>query len=246
MTTEDENRPRGRRRNRMGLGGMSEASSTEGDNDISQSPPLNRRVRSMALRPVEEAEEEEVVPRVDPDNPRFTPQNRMSEVRKRASGYEREYRLKLLHRMLMRNVPLDEIAKELDVSVATVIRDRNELFKRLREEAKRLDINILVGDSVGFYTEVQSMAMRMASNSKLPVSSRLAAMRTGLTAKNDMHRFLNAAGIYDVLRYRATEESAGSEIDKLMEFTEKLLNDSEVEESVTLDTKDEYQDVKII
>lgn len=48
-------------------------------------------------------------------------------------------------------------------------------------------------------------------------------MRTALSANNDMHKFLNTAGVYDVLRFRATETDSQDDIKRLMEVTENLL-----------------------
>lgn len=166
----------------------------------------------------------------------FTPANRMKQVNARASNYEREYRLKLLHRLLMRNVPLDQIAQELDVSVHTVIRDRKELYSRLRQEAKKMDTNELIGDTLGFYNEVQAVAMRMASASNLPVSSRLASLRTALASKGDSHKFMSLAGVFDVLKFRKDSEESSDDITKLMAMTERLLSSDEEDlESVDLD-----------
>jgi len=154
----------------------------------------------------------------------FTPGQRLRSVSARASNYEREYRLKLLHRMLMRNVPLDEIAQELGVSVATVQRDRRELFGRLRQAANSLDVELLVGDTLGFYKEVQAMALRTSSMTKTPLPIRLAALRTALAAQNDQHRFLQTAGVYEVLRYRVkgSDKTAG-DLARIMTLTKQLL-----------------------
>lgn len=160
----------------------------------------------------------------------FTPQSRLAQVGRRSSEYEREYRLQLLHRLLMRNLPLDEIAANLGVSVSTVLRDRAELKERLRAAAKDLDIEQMIGHSKGFYEEVQAMAMRAASSSNTPIPMRLAAMRTALASHNDMHRFYQAAGVYDVLRYRkGAGEGAITDIQRLMQMTDELLTESKRE-----------------
>lgn len=157
----------------------------------------------------------------------FTPRNRLDQVRGRSSEYEREYRLQLLHRLLMRNLPLDEIATSLGVSVSTVMRDRTELKERLRHVAKDLDVESMIGNSKGFYEEVQAMAMRAASSSTIPMPMRLAAMRTALASHNDMHRFFQAAGVYDVLRFRkGASEGAQTDIQRLMSITEDLLTEA--------------------
>lgn len=236
----DESRPRRRRRRPSGMAfsrsGMSASSHAEGagsdadldPNDDGLDADLNEEVTQQAAaiastHPPQEPELADERLYVEQEE-EFTPANRMREVGQRGSGYQREYRFKLLHRMLLRNVPLDKIAEELNLSVSQVRRDRASLYKRVREEAKELDINHLIGDSVGFYNEVMSMALRAASLNKTPVNMKLAAMRTSLSARNDMHRFLQAAGVYDVLKFKAAEEQgSGDDISKMVKLTRMLL-----------------------
>lgn len=155
----------------------------------------------------------------------FSPASRLAQVRSRASEYEREYRLGLLHRLLMRRIPIDEIAAQLGISISQVYRDRAALKSKLREETKALDIEEIIGDSKGFYDEVSAMAMRAASNSDVPMPMRLAGMRTALAAKNDMHRFFQTAGVYDVLRFRVADTGQGaSDVRRLMDATERILS----------------------
>lgn len=162
----------------------------------------------------------------------FTPAGRMQQVARRSSEYEREYRLQLLHRLLMRNLPLDEIASQLGVSVSTILRDRTELKERLRAVAKELEVEQLIGNSKGFYEEVQAMAMRAASNNNVPIPMRLAAMRTALASHNDMHRFFQAAGVYDVLRFRkGAGDGALTDIQRLMSLTDEMLTEARRERS---------------
>lgn len=177
-------------------------------------------------RRMSEDEQSELV-RNTANSEEFTPQARLNQVRGRSSEYEREYRLQLLHRLLMRNLPLDEIASNLGVSVSTVIRDRAELKDRLRAVAKELDVELMIGNSKGFYEEVQAMAMRAASSNSVPMPMRLAAMRTALASHNDMHRFMQAAGVYDVLRFRkGASDGAQTDIQRLMSLTEDLLSEA--------------------
>lgn len=157
----------------------------------------------------------------------YTPSARLTQVGARSSEYAREYRLNLLQRLLMRGLPLDEIANAMGCSVSTVLRDRKELTERARQAAKELDIDVMIGNSSALYKEVSAMAMRQASNAQTPVPMRLASMRTALAAENDMHRFYQAAGVYDVLRFRrGAGEGQVSDISRLMSATEELLNEA--------------------
>lgn len=55
-------------------------------------------------------------------------------------------------------------------------------------------------------------------------------MRTGLAAKNDMHRFFQTAGVYDVLRFRVAQDGSGvTDVRRLMENTERLLAGEKLE-----------------
>lgn len=236
--TDDAPNPRRRRvrsRRGMSFSGSSMADSSHGggvaDGEDQVEEPvedLNQEVIASTPPPqrIDEQAQSDMV-RHTANAEEFTPQQRLREVGQRSSSYEREYRLQLLHRLLMRNLPLDEIAASLGVSVSTVQRDRKLLQERLREAAKELDIEVMVGNSKGFYEEVQAMAMRAASNSNTPMPMRLAAMRTALASHNDMHRFFQAAGVYDTLRFRrGASEGAQTDIQRLMDLTEEMLSEA--------------------
>jgi hypothetical protein len=160
----------------------------------------------------------------------FSPRNRMRDVAasSRSTQYQQEYRLKLVHRMLMRGVPLDQIAQELQVSVRTVQRDRTELFSRLREAARKFDLNHYIGDMLGFYGEASAMAMRAASASKTPINHRLAAIRTAVGARSHMTRMLNDAGVFDVVRYKPEKQKGNEDIRRLTDAARTMFGEGEV------------------
>lgn len=197
----------------------------------SNSATVRRRIRTIEQAPQEEQDTGEelnaLVQRngTEEGQSDFTPEARMQEVAAVDKQYAKEYRLRLLHRMLMRNVPLDQIARELGVAVRTVIRDREELRDRLRQEAKGLDINHILADTIAFYNEIQGMSMRIASKADSPAVIRLSALRTASTAKLDLHKFLHASGVFDVLRYRASDDKNDNDIKKLMDITKSILGD---------------------
>lgn len=166
------------------------------------------------------------------------PRQRMNQVQMAGSqSYSREYRLVLLHRMLIRRIPLDQIAKTLNVSVSTVEKDRVLLKKKLREDSRALNIDEMVGGQMEVYNEISGMALRIASDASTPAgidgtpgkagqttAMRLAAMRTALAAEADRTRFLNTAGVYDVLNYRRPDDGADvSDVARLMGKTEEML-----------------------
>lgn len=177
----------------------------------------------------------------DPDpslpQPRNDPRARMNEVALAgSSNYAKEYRLTLLHRLLMRRVPLDQIARQLNVSISTIEKDRIALKQRLRELAKEQDINEIIGANNEIYAEIRGMAMRVASAGEgqrdaegrpiagTPVAMKLAAMRTALAATNDNNRMLSAAGVFDALRFRRAETADGqTDMQRLMQGGDDLI-----------------------
>lgn len=174
-------------------------------------------------------------PPASPSDPeRDNPRQRLNQVAMAgSSAYAKEYRLSLLHRLLMRRVPLDQIASQLQVSISTVEKDRAELKKRLREAAKLMDIDEMIGGQQEVYDEIAGMSLRVASGDA-PLPMKLAAMRTALAANADRVRFLNTAGVFDVLRFRRAEDGAAvSDVQMLMQRTMEMMQALNEEEGVS-------------
>lgn len=246
MPTDDENTPRRRviiRRGRSGGfsgGGAGASTRSESlraddatdveDDDVDRAidpHEMNRQVRERAALPPPTYGVPP--PTSEPEDNRENPRMRLNQVAMAGSAaYAKEYRLTLLHRLLMRNVPLDQIAQQLQVSISTVEKDRVELKKRLREAAKEMDINEMIGGQNAFYDEISGMALRVASagagEGAVPVPMKLAAMRTALAANADRTRMLNTSGVFDVLRFRRAEDGTDmSDVQMLMLRTAEML-----------------------
>lgn len=154
------------------------------------------------------------------------PRRRMQEVSMSGSAsYSKEYRMAILHRLLMRKIPLDQIARQLGVSISTVEKDRAQLKKALREKARELNIDEMIGNQQEIYDEVAAIALRTATNTDTPTAMQLAALRTTLAAHADKTRFYHAAGVFDAMRFRKAEDGSGqSDIQLLMQRTSELLS----------------------
>lgn len=176
---------------------------------------MDQHVRSQTRAPL------------DPGAP--DPRQRMMEVAQAGNAnYAKEYRMQMLHRLLIRKVPLDQIAVQLGVSISTLEKDRALLKKQLREAAKDLNIDEMIGNQGFMYDEIGAMALRIASKSSgegaVPVPMQLAAMRTTLASQADKTRFYQSAGVFDVLRFRKADTGeAQSDIQILMEQTRHML-----------------------
>ena len=161
-----------------------------------------------------------------------TPEGRLDDVTGKSPEYAPEYRLQLLHRLLMRRIPLDEIAKQLGVSVRTVQRDRDKLNAQMRKEAGSMDMNEYVGDTVAFFNEIRSLALRIGTSSNNPLSSRLAALSRAMQAQKDKTAVLQVAGVFDAIKFKADEDGASDELGELIDLVEKALNNEEMDEII--------------
>lgn len=144
-------------------------------------------------------------------------------------GYAQEYRLKLLHRMLLRNLPLDMIAQSMQISVTEVTRLRRELYRRLKREAYNLDIATHAGRTLSFYDEVRGTAMKMASDNSKQFAGRVKSLAVALQAEADKHQFLKVAGFYDHVKLSpksGDEDASGQEAMTLGDIARAILDPS--------------------
>lgn len=201
--------------------------------EVRQAPAPSERVMEIVRRAAQTRQQVADDINASPDSGLVTPEEdlnpgtRMEQVRGRAPEYEREYRLKLLHRLLMRKIPLDEVAAQLQVSLATVHRDRREIHRRLRDELSRLDMNAFLGETMAFYGEAGAMAMRIATGIKTATPHKLAALRTAMTSRKELGQFFSAAGVFDQLPFIPDDEAQSGDLAKLVELSERLLVDEE-------------------
>lgn len=180
---------------------------------------VDQHVRSLSRQPP--------TPPDSGDGP--SPQQRLNEVAGLGDAeYFKEHRLTTMHRLLMRNIPLDQIARQLNISLSTAQKDRAKLKKRLREFAKDLNIDEMIGNQGLLYDEIGGMAMRIATKTTgdgaAPIPMQLAAMRTTLASQADKTRFYQSAGVFDVLRFRKADTGeAQSDIQLLMQQTRQMM-----------------------
>lgn len=110
---------------------------------------------------------------------------------------QKEARLVLLHRMMIRKIPPEEIAKQLGVSIAMYYKLRAALQTRMRLDVNKVDVPYLIGDTLAFYDEVRSMALTMSSSTAIKsAQTKVAAMSIALRAEADKNDFLTKCGVY--------------------------------------------------
>ncbi|SHK41866.1 hypothetical protein SAMN05444000_12840 [Shimia gijangensis] len=128
------------------------------------------------------------------------PTERSTNVQRRGSEYLTEYRIAILHRLLLRGLRLDQIGFMLGVSTRRVQSLRLDLMKRLKEEARHDDIYFIVGEALAFYKAVRNDCMEIASQD-IGDLNRLVALQLALEAEADKHRFLQTCGFYEVVDF---------------------------------------------
>lgn len=181
----------------------------------------------------------------------MNPRERIEQVQRVAPSYAREYQMQLLHRLLMRGLPLDVISRTMDSPVPTILSMRQQLFKRMRQEAKLVDIYLLAGRTLSFYGEVQAMAMRLASEPKKSDRTRIDAMRTAMLAEREKHGFLQTSGFYDHVQFkpRLDEEAdeALASAQGVLGMLEHIMGGTgDAEDVLDPQTEDEEEDVVLL
>jgi len=110
-----------------------------------------------------------------------------------STQYSQEYALRMLHRLLLRNVTAEKIAETFNVSVMTIYRWKNRLKEALSREAARIEANPLIGEGMAFFNEVRGLALQEAS--KGTSAEKMRALEIALKAERDKHAMLNMWGV---------------------------------------------------
>lgn len=234
MSQDDQERPQRPLRIRRGFqnrgiansteaaGARQEGESDEADEIIDVEPNLNASVRAQAAQTFPALPH--ALPAIPPaPGTRQSPAERLRSVRTRATEYEKEFRLRLVHKLVLEGHTVIEIADILEISERQVNRCKQELAQRFREESRQLDIDFLVGEGQAFYDHVMQAALKIAGDDRNPSAMKLAALRTAMGGNADKHRFLTATGVYNAMQYKkVTDAAEKSDIQTLLEATNRI------------------------
>lgn len=113
--------------------------------------------------------------------------------------YEKEHKLQLVHKLILRGATTKDIAKSLNVSVGEAVEFRKELKARLTEQVRKADPMELVSEGVAFYDEIIAEAMKtldkVKSNNTLKVHDLVRVLEIALKARTEKDKFLVNTGI---------------------------------------------------
>ena len=162
------------------------------------------------------------------------PSDRTNQIAKTDKVYLEEYRMKVLARMLLRDLPLDMVAQAMKLSVATVRSYRTKLYNKLRNEAAHFDTTSYIGESLAFYREIEALSLRLGVDQNTQTHHKLEAFRTALTARQHKSQMLHAFGVTDRVPYDPANQhrefdGGNSDASKLIDMVKAVM---EGEESV--------------
>lgn len=167
------------------------------------------------------------------------------------TGYQLEYKLKLMHRMLLRGLPFTAITSALQMSPRQATALRKQLYARLRHEATRMDMPLHVGNSIAFFNEVKQQALQMATKNDIDPKARVGALNVALEAHKDNIRFLQLIGAYDAhpIKWAHDGDAAVEKANALQELAEMFLSGDQLDENATLmgaDNVEEADDYRLL
>lgn len=150
------------------------------------------------------------------------PGDRSMNISKHSATYLEEYRLKVIARMLFRDLPIDMIASSMRMSIPAVLDYRRKLKKRLRHEAQYFDTTSYIGESLAFYREIEALTLRLGVDKNTATNHKLEAFRTALLARQHKSQMLHAFGVVDRIPFDPANK--GQEFDGGNENANKLID----------------------
>lgn len=116
-------------------------------------------------------------------------------------GYVKEYELRTLHRLLMRNTRLEVIARAMNKSISEIQRLRRVLYSRLKHEAQNMDMLTHAGRTMAFFGEIRGAALRDATADGVSLMGRMRSYEVAIHAEMGLHKFLQVAGFYSSAKF---------------------------------------------
>ncbi len=147
--------------------------------------------------------------------------------------YAYEYALRTMHRMIMRKVPIDQIAKAMGMSVANAARLRTELHRRMSEEMRYTDVYSLLGDTNAFYLEMRAQGLKMLDRAK-DIPEQAMAASVAFKAEADRIKALDTARVFETSPVKLAKASENDRHDakSLIDVLKGILGDEKPQEMI--------------
>lgn len=139
---------------------------------------------------------------------------RARQIGRMSNEYSEEFILQALNQMLLARVPKDQIAQRFGVTTRTIYNWERRLFAKMRDDAKNMDPNTFLGESLEFYKQLRAagMALYLTADN---LRSKQVGLEQARSAHNDMHKFLHIAGFYDAVKFQPSGASNMDEHSRL-------------------------------
>jgi hypothetical protein len=111
-------------------------------------------------------------------------------------------------------VPKDQIAQRFGVTVRTIYTWEQKLYAKLRDEARNIDANVFLGESLEFYKTLRAAGMAIYLTGT-DVRTKQVGLEQARAANNDMHKYLHTAGFYDAVKFQPQASSQADERSRL-------------------------------
>jgi hypothetical protein len=119
-------------------------------------------------------------------------------------AYAKEYQLRVAHQVLINGGSTQKIAELLNISLSKARGLKNELNARLIKEARSLNKDKVVGQSLMFYDSIQAKFLQMSQGDSTQgpgaqvnsLRSRIEALKGALQAQSDKNKFLKDVGFF--------------------------------------------------
>lgn len=117
--------------------------------------------------------------------------------------YQKEYLLRLTHRLLLRGATVNDISKTLQVSIKQASELRKELYSRLGNELRETDKFQLAGKTIAFYDSVIAEQMlivdKVDKDDKVrnKYLTKIQALDGAIRAMSEKQKFLGLVGFWD-------------------------------------------------
>lgn len=141
----------------------------------------------------------------------------------KATKSQRDMRVRMVAKSMLRGVDEFTMAKSFNVSVGQIRKDVRYVKEQIAKQASEMDINDFLGDSMMFFKEIQFSSLRIASKTKTTDGTKLAALRTALASRADMARLMKSVGVFDALPFVSESTENKSDIEVLTDLTKAVL-----------------------
>lgn len=124
-----------------------------------------------------------------PDSTRYDPSHRLSDS-------ERHSRLVMMHRLLLRRIPMREIANQLGVSERMGYILKNELREYAIREMSLVKWEGFIAETLMFYEEMRASALLISSSTGATPSHKVQAILAALASERNKHEFMTRLGVF--------------------------------------------------